>query len=145
MSRSLFSGLLQLDQRAAEILWMEEQDRFAMGAELRLGVTEYPHAVPFKFLTCRRDVFDLIADMVDAAFGHAPEKICDRRVVPERGDQLNLGVRQINEHRGHTVLRLRHRLRYRRTEGVAIDGRSLGQIAYGDRHMIQTSDHQRPR
>ena len=39
------------------------------------------------------------------------------------------------------MLGLRHRLRDIGAEHVAIDGRRLGQVAHGNRNVIETTDH----
>ena len=62
------SGLLELDQRAAEILRVQEQHRLAVGADLRLAATEHARAAR-QPVARGLDVVDLVADVVDAAVG----------------------------------------------------------------------------
>src|SRR5438105_15923292 len=60
-------SLLQLDQRAAEILGMQEQHRLVMCAEAWLAVAE--HAGPFgtQAVAGHDDVVDLVANVMQAA------------------------------------------------------------------------------
>src|SRR5215470_3020445 len=91
------SYLLELDQRAEEVLGMEEQHRLAVGAEAGLAVAQNPRPLPRQPVARGADVGDLIADMVDPAAGIAGEESGDRRCLAERMDQLDLGVGQIDE------------------------------------------------
>ena len=59
-------SLFDLDQRAAEILGVQEQHRLAVGADLRLAVAEHPRACA-QSVARRLDVGDLVADVVNAA------------------------------------------------------------------------------
>src|SRR5262249_17410307 len=92
------SRLLQLDQRAAEVLGMEEQHRLAVRAGLRRAVAEHAGALPPEPVARRQDVIDLVAQMVDAAVRVALEESRDRRILAERLEQLDLGVGQRDEH-----------------------------------------------
>ena len=60
----------------------------------------------------------------------------------ERLEQLDLGVRQGDEHRGHAMLGQRHGGGYLGAERIAIEGSRLGDIAHGDRDVIEPSDHE---
>src|SRR5205807_1558443 len=57
--------------------------------------------------------------------------------------QLDLGVRQGDEHGGDAVLGLRHRRGDLGAERIAIERRSLAQVAHRDRHVIETANHHR--
>src|SRR5690606_32196758 len=104
------SCLLQFEQGAAEILRMKEQYRLAMGTDLRFPVAQYAHALGLETVSCGDDVVYLVAEVVDAAVGVARKEPGDRRIVPQRFEQFDLGVRQGDEHHGHPVLWLRDRL-----------------------------------
>src|SRR5262245_10483536 len=77
------SGLLQLDQRAAEILGMQEQHGLVMGARLRLAVAEDAGAGRLQPVARGIDVVDLVADVMDAAGRVLLQEARDRRVVAE--------------------------------------------------------------
>ena len=53
-----------------------------------------------------QDVVDLVADVMDAARRVLVEEALDRRGLAEHAQQLDLGVRQLDEHRLHAVLGL---------------------------------------
>src|SRR6185437_11844810 len=73
-------NLLQLDQRAAEILGMEEQHGLVVGAELGLAVAQDARPFALELVAGGDDVLDLVADMVHAARRIALEEIAHRRV-----------------------------------------------------------------
>src|ERR1700730_14352998 len=98
------SRLLEFDQRAAEILRMEEQHRLAVGAGLGLAVAEHAGAALFKGITRDADVVDLVAQVMDAAVRIALEEFRDRRALPVRLEQLDFRVGQGDEYRRHAVL-----------------------------------------
>ena len=86
------SRLFNLDQRAAKILRVQEQDRLAVGADLRLAVAEHACALRLEPVARGADIVDLLADVVNATIGIALEKFCNGRRLPERLEQFNLGV-----------------------------------------------------
>ena len=57
---------------------MKEQDRLAVGADLRLPVAEHARALRLELVARRKNVVDLVADMMDAAVGVAVEEFGDR-------------------------------------------------------------------
>src|SRR5689334_680994 len=65
-SRSASSCLFQLDQRAEEVLGVQEQHRLAMGADLRLAIAQHARAFGLQVVARGDDIVDLVADMVDA-------------------------------------------------------------------------------
>ena len=98
-------------------------------------------AEPLAGLVRGDDVVHFVADVMDAAVRIALQELGDGRIRAERLEQLDLGVGQRDEHRGHAVGRLRHGGGYLRPERVAIDFAGLGDVAHRDGHMIEPSDH----
>src|SRR5262245_3963890 len=78
---------------------------------------------------------------MDAAVRVALQELGDRRALPERLQELDLGVGQRDEHRGDAVVGLRHRGRHLGAERRAIDVGGLADIAHRDGDVIETSDH----
>src|SRR6185312_3109610 len=97
MNQLMASGLFELDQRAAEILGMEEEHRLAMGTDTRLAIAQDPRARGFEAIARRLYIRHLIAEMVHAARRAALEKARDRRVLSQRRQQFDLGVGQGHE------------------------------------------------
>src|SRR5262245_1232251 len=124
--RTAPSSLLDLDQRAAEVLGVQEQYGLAVGADLRLAVAEHPSTLRLELVPGGDDVVDLVADVVDSTVRISLEELRDRRRLSERLEELDLGVGQHDEDRRHAVLGLRHRVRNLRTERLAIDIGGLG-------------------
>ena len=56
------------------------------------------------------------------------QKARNRRILPERRQQFNFGVRQLNKDNRDTVLCKRHRLRHNRTQRTGIQRCSRVQI-----------------
>ena len=115
-----------------------------MGADLGRAVAEHARALGFELVACRKDIVDLVADVVDAAVRIALQELGDRLVCAERLQQLDLGVRQRNEHRVHAMGRLRHHGRDGGAERLAIDIRCLGDVADRNGDVVQSSDHEGP-
>src|SRR5690242_8155028 len=99
---------------------MQEQDRLAVRADLRLTRTENACALRSQLIARRFDVGDLIADVMNAAVWIALEKSGDRGLRAERLEQLDLGVWQRDEDGAHAVLRLRDFFRHLRAKRVSI-------------------------
>src|SRR6185295_6794040 len=72
-------SLLKLDQRAAEIFRMQEQDRFAMRADLWLPIAEHARTLRLECVARSADVRHFIAYVMNAAVWIALEEFCDRR------------------------------------------------------------------
>src|SRR6516165_136875 len=135
------SGLFDLDQRPGKILRMQKQDRLAMRADLGLAISEHPSPFLDQGIAGGDDVGDLVADMVDAAVGIALQEFCDRRLVAQRLDELDLGVGQRHEDGDNAMLGQRYGLRDLGTEGCAVDsGRLLG-VLHSNRDMIEPTQH----
>ena len=62
---------------------MQEQDRFAMGPDLRLSAAQYPRTIRLQFIAGCYDVFYLITNMMHAAGWIALQELCDWRVIPK--------------------------------------------------------------
>src|SRR4051812_7554898 len=135
------SGLLDFDQGAGKILWMQEQHRLAMGADLGLAIPEHPRPFLDQGVPRGNNIGDLVADMMNTAIGIALEEFRDRRGLAERLDELDLGVGQGHEHGDDAVLGQRHRRRNLRTERCAINPGSLVRVLDGDGHMIEPAQH----
>ncbi len=122
---------------------MQEQHRLAVGADLRLALAEHARALRHEPVARFPDVGHLVAEMVDAAIGVALEEGGDRRLVAEHAEQLDLGVGQLDEDRGHAMLGLVDLIGDLGAERVAVDrGRRL-QVRHGNGNVIQTPDHKR--
>src|SRR5919206_2938476 len=137
----LISGLLELDQRAAEVLRVQEEHRLAVRADLRLAVAQDPRALPGQLLARRADVLDLVADVVDAALRIALEEARNGRIGAERLQELDLGVGKLDEDGRHAMLGLRRGVRDLGAEETAIDLRRGLEIRHRDRDVIETADH----
>src|SRR5258708_2741978 len=74
---ALSLDLLEFDQRAREVLGMQEQHRLVMRADLGFAVAQHPRALGLELVAGGVDVLDLVPDMVDAAVGIAGEKVGD--------------------------------------------------------------------
>src|SRR5229473_8309776 len=96
-------NLLELDERAAEILRVEEEHGLAVRADLRLAIAENTRAAGGEAIARGNDVGDLVAEMVHAAARVLGEITGDRRVGAERLEQLDFGVGQLDEDYGHAV------------------------------------------
>src|SRR5581483_4619693 len=140
-SSSAVSGLFELDQRTAEILRVQEQNRLAVGARTRLAVAENPRARGPQPVARGADVADLVTDVMHPAGRVAGEEIGDRRVRTERFEQLDLGVGQLDKDDGDAVLRQRLRRRNRGAESVAVARRRSGEIGHRDGDMVEPADH----
>src|ERR1041385_2670542 len=98
MVTAMTSGLLDLDERAGKILWMQEQHRLAVRADFRLAVAEHPCALLDQPVARRNNIRYVVANVVNAAVGVTLEEFCDRRVIAQRLDELDFGIGQRDEH-----------------------------------------------
>src|SRR5229473_729532 len=133
--------LLELDQSTAKILGVQEQHRFAVGADLRLPIAQNPRSARLEALARGEDVVDLVAQMVDAAVGIALQEFFERRSGSQRFEQLDLGIGQADEDRRDAVLGLRNHFGHAGAQDVPIDFGGLGDIAYCNGHVVEASDH----
>src|SRR5208283_153831 len=138
---ALRSRLLEFDERAAEILRMQEQHRLAMRADLRLAVAEHARALGFELVARGDDVLDLIAEMMNAARRILLDEARDRGLVAIGFEELDLRVRQLDEDDLDPVLRDDLRLRDLRAERAGVSLHSFFEIRDGDGDVIETSDH----
>ena len=110
-----------------------------------LAVAEHPRAAGDEAVARRADVAHLVADVVRAAVRVAVEEAGDRRAVAEGLDELEPGVRELDEHGGHPRARRAGPARSPSApQGVAIDGRRPREIRYRDRDVVEASDHVAP-
>src|SRR3546814_3095430 len=116
--------LLEFDQRPVEVLGMQEEDGLVMRAYSGLAGPEDPRPRPDQMVARRENVVDFVAEMVDAAGRAALQESGDRGRVAERFEQLDLGIRQLDEDDGYAVRRQRDR-RSRAGSGMA-SGRGRG-------------------
>src|SRR5204863_1005366 len=71
----MLSRLLDLDQRSAEILGVQEQHRLAVSADLGLAVSQHARAALTQTIARRSDIAHLITDVMDAALRIAREEV----------------------------------------------------------------------
>src|SRR3954462_12230461 len=131
------SGLLELDERAAEVFRMQEEHRLAMRPDLRLAAAENAPPRRDEPVAGGANVVDLVADVVDAALRAALEEARDRRALAEGLEELDLGIRKRDEDHGDAVLGLGQRRREARAEHVAIDAARGLKIAHRDGDMVE--------
>ena len=95
LNRGLALRLLQLDERAAEVLRMQEQHGLAMRANLRLATAQHARALGHEPVAGGQNVVNLVADVVDAAIRVALQELRDGRVraraVPEARSWCSAG------------------------------------------------------
>ena len=91
-----------------------------------------------------RDVGHLVAEVVHAAVRVALQEGGDRRGVAKRLQQLDAGVRQIDEDDADAVLRQRLRRGDLRAERSAIEARRRVKVRNRDRDMVQPAEHRVP-
>ena len=91
-----------------------------------------------------KDIFDLVAHVVNTARRVLFEKARDGGALTQRIKQFDLGVGQRDEHNRHPVIRFVLRRAHLRAQRIAIlRGRGL-QIRDGDGDVVQASDHCEP-
>src|SRR5829696_2182932 len=135
------SGLLELEERAAEVLRMEEQHGLAVRADLGLPAPKHTRTRRDQSVLGGADVVDLVADVVDAAFGVPLQERGDGRALAQGLEKLDLGVRQGDEDDGDPVLRVRHGCRDVAPQRVAVYGARPREVLHGDRDMVEAADH----
>src|SRR5689334_13228630 len=123
---------------------MQEQNRLAVCADLRLAVAEYARTLRLERIARGADVRNLVAEVMDAPIRVTLEKFGDRRVGTERLEQFDLGIGQRDKNRRHPVVGLWHPRRHLGAERFAIDLRCLGYVAHGNCNMVETADHHYP-
>ena len=133
--------MLQFDKAAVEIFGVQEQDRLAMGANLRLAIAQHTGAFALELVAGGENVINLETDVMHAAIGIFFEKFGDGRTGAQRLQQFNLGVGQFDKHHGDAMGGLRKRPGHFRAKAVTVFGAGGGDIRDGDRDMIETADH----
>src|SRR5437763_9171140 len=99
---------------------MQEQNGFTVCSDLRLRLAQDTHAARLEGIARETDVGNFVTEVVDAALGVARQKLGNRRSLTERLYQLDLCIRQSDEHRAYAVLGLRERLRHLRAQNVTV-------------------------
>src|SRR5690606_25880746 len=115
------SCLFELDERAAEILGMQEQHGLAMGTDLGFAIAENARSRSLETIAGRNDIVDFIAKMMNATVGIAFEKLGDWRIGAKRLQQFYLRVRENHEYGRDAVLGLRDLFRDLAAKRIAID------------------------
>ena len=88
---------------------MQKQHGLAVCADLRSAVAEHASPLGLQLVARRDDIIYLVAYMVNPAVGRFFEKFRDRRAFAERLEQLDLGIRKLDENDGNAVLGLSER------------------------------------
>ena len=89
--------LNEFDQNSAHVLRMEEDDRHAVGADVRLASPKDGGALGPHLVAGGQDVRHLETDVVLAAARVLVQEVLNERVVATSLDQLDLRVGQIDE------------------------------------------------
>src|SRR5579884_32678 len=122
---------------------MDENDRRPMRADAGLAGPEHGGALGPQGVAGGIDVLDLEADVVLAAARVAREEALQRGVLAQRLDQLDLGVRQLDEAEGDPLLGQRpDRGDVRGAEELAVDLQRPFDRWGGDADVVQPADHQ---
>ena len=95
---------------------MQKQHGLAVRADLGSAVAEHAGTLSLQLVARCNDIFDFVAYMVNSAVGRFFEKFRDRRIRPERLEQLDLGVGKLDENDGDAMLGLRERRPYLRSK-----------------------------
>src|SRR3984957_14665730 len=135
------SGLLDFDQRAGEVLWVQKQHRLTMSADFRVSVSKHAPARSFELVAGGDDVLNLIAEVMHAAVRIAIEKLGDRRVRAQRMQEFDFRVGQFDEDDGHPMIRLRFRFGNASAECFPIGPRRLFEIGDSDSDVVELTDH----
>src|SRR5258706_14988952 len=101
-------SLFQFDERSAKILGVEEENRLSVRAGLWLSVTQNAGSRGNQAIAGRKDIVDLIADVVNAAVGVPLQKLCDGRIGAQRFEQFDLRIWQRDENCGNAMIGLRN-------------------------------------
>ena len=133
--------MFKLHEAAVEVFWVQEQHRLAVSADLRLARSKDAGARGFQVVTRGKDVFDFVADMVDAARGVLFQKALDWGIFAQGVKKFDLRVRQFDEDDGHTVIGFVLRRADLGPEGCAVLFRGGSQIRDCDGDVVQASDH----
>src|SRR5882762_3722656 len=80
---ALPSDLLELDERAGEVLGAQEDHRLAVRPDAGLAIAQHAGAGTPEPVAGGEDVLDLEADMVDAARRVALQELADRRALAQ--------------------------------------------------------------
>jgi hypothetical protein len=99
ISERVLGRFHELDQHAAHVLGVNEDDQRTMGADARLA--QHGGALGDQAVAGLVDVLDLEADVVLAALGVLGQEAVDRRGLAIGLDQLDLAVGQVDERQTH--------------------------------------------
>src|SRR5580698_452872 len=135
------SDLLDFDQRAGEVLWVQKQHRLTMSADFRVSVPEHAPAGSFELVAGGDDILNLIAEVMYAAVRIAIEKLGDRRVRAQRMQEFDFRIGQFDEDDRHPMIGLWLRGRDAGAQRFAINQRRLLEIRDGDGDMVELAHH----
>ena len=107
-----------------------------MGTDLGLSVAQNTRAAFLQAIPRRDDVFDLIADVVDATGRVLFQKTVDRAIVPQRVKQFDFGIGQFDKDHGDAVVGFILRGANIRTQSVAVLIRSGLKVRHGDGYVV---------
>src|SRR5690606_29600280 len=124
---------------------MQEQDGLAVRANLGLAIAKNACAGGSQAIARRDYVIHLVAHMMHATGRILLEKGCYGRIGAERLQKFHLCVAEINKHHGDAMFRKGLRRRNRRTQRVAVGGRSRGKFGNRDGDMDQATEHESSR
>jgi hypothetical protein len=110
-------------------------------AYLRLAIAQNTCALCDHPVPRDQDIVNLVTDMMNATGWIFVQEPLDRGRVTKRVQQLNLGVRQIDEYDGDAVIRFILWLPDISPQRIAILGSGGVQIRDRDGNVIKTTDH----
>jgi hypothetical protein len=113
------------------------------GAEPRLAIAQNARTCGPQSVARGDNVVDLVAEVVHAAGRVLVEKAAHRGIGPERLQELDLRVGQLDKDDRHAMRRQRLRRRYAGAERVAVHRGRRGQVRHHDRDMVEPADHRR--
>ncbi len=113
-----------------------------MRADFRLPAPQDASALFHQPVARVDNVVHFVAQVMNAPLRIPLHESFDGRIFAQGFDEFDLGVGEFDEHDAHAMFRLRQRLGNAGSESVAINLTRLGEVGNGDRHVIETSEHQ---
>ncbi len=115
-----------------------------MCADLRLSCPQNTRSLGLELIARGKNIINLVTNVMDAARRVLVEETLDRRTFSEGVEQLDLGVGQLDEDDGYTVVGLVLWGADIGPEHVAVLRRSSLQIRHSNCHVVKSSDHEMP-